>query len=255
MKFSSQFISLLAVSLTRTNAFISPQSPSTSSLISSGSGTSTTELKVNLASELILSELTERANNDARQKEENNNKKKDKAKLSRPERKALERERKAQRKNSNHRRHNYGDRASTLESHQSKGEGRYDLHSTAVSSLNKDTSSADDVMKAIKRAQNLHDIHDIRAIKRFLLEEVDDGFAFGYKGSLLARLAVAALHMGHHGLASQAMQERKVNHRAAMLPLESAAIIRGLLRVHNVTDAFAVLNDELSMPLEVSLDR
>ena len=38
-----------------------------------------------------------------------------------------------------------------------------------------------------------------------------------------------------------------------MLPMESAAIIRGLLRVHNATDALEMLNDELSLPLEVSV--
>ena len=38
-----------------------------------------------------------------------------------------------------------------------------------------------------------------------------------------------------------------------MLPMESAAIIRGLLRVQNITDAMEVLHDELSLPLEVSL--
>ena len=36
-----------------------------------------------------------------------------------------------------------------------------------------------------------------------------------------------------------------------MLPMESAAIIRGLLRVKNATDAMEILHDELSLPLEV----
>lgn len=36
-----------------------------------------------------------------------------------------------------------------------------------------------------------------------------------------------------------------------MLPMESAAIVRGLLRVGNETDAMEVLHDELSLPLEV----
>lgn len=40
-----------------------------------------------------------------------------------------------------------------------------------------------------------------------------------------------------------------------MMPMESAAIIRGLLRVHNSTDALEVLHDELSLPLEVSRRR
>jgi hypothetical protein len=40
-----------------------------------------------------------------------------------------------------------------------------------------------------------------------------------------------------------------------MMPMESAAIIRGLLRVRNATDALEVLHDELSLPLEVSRGR
>ena len=35
-----------------------------------------------------------------------------------------------------------------------------------------------------------------------------------------------------------------------MLPLESAAIIRGLLRCHHTTEAWEVLEDELSLPLD-----
>lgn len=168
--------------------------------------------------------------------------------LSRPERKALERARKQSRKNTNHRKHDFAVRANVLKSKRAPGEGRYDLHSTAVSSLTKN-STADDVLKAIKRAQNLHDVHDVRAIERFLLEEVDVGFAYGYRGSLLARLAVAALHMNNHPLARKAIDERRVSHRPAMLPMESAAIVRGLLRVHNVTDALSILDDELALPV------
>ena len=129
---------------------------------------------------------------------------------------------------------------------------RYSLHSNRISELTLE-STADDVLKSIKRAQNLHDVHDIRNIERFLLEEVDVSFAFGYRGSLLARLAVAALHLSNNDLARKAIEERRLNHRSAMLPMESSAIIRGLLRVHNVTDAIAILEDELSLPLQVSL--
>lgn len=203
---------------------------------STGTATSTT-LNVNIASQLVL--------------EEAERQRKRKQQLTRPERKALERERKRNRSNVNHRRHNFKDRAHVLNSRRAPHEGRYDLHSTAVSTLSKD-STADDVLKAIKRAQNLHDVHDIRAIERFLLEEVDHSFAYGYRGSLLARLAVAALHMENHRLARKAIKERKLNHRSSMMPMESAAILRGLLRVHNVTDAFEVLDDELSLPLAVS---
>lgn len=173
------------------------------------------------------------------------------SKLSRPERKALERARKS-RKNSNHRRHNFAERQEVLQEQQrSSSDGRYDLHSTAVAKLN-DQSSAEDVMRAIKRAQNLHDAHDIQAIESFILEQTDSSFAYGYRGSLLARLAVAALHMNNHELARNALEVRRREHRDTMLPMESAAIIRGLLRVHNVTDASKILDDELALPVATS---
>jgi hypothetical protein len=38
-----------------------------------------------------------------------------------------------------------------------------------------------------------------------------------------------------------------------MLPLESAAIVRGLLRIHHTNEAWEVLEDELSLPLEGSV--
>ena len=47
----------------------------------------------------------------------------------------------------------------------------HQLHSRRVSKLDASTT-ADDVVKAIKRAQNLHDVHDIVEIAHFLLEEV-----------------------------------------------------------------------------------
>lgn len=172
--------------------------------------------------------------------------------LSRPERKALERAKKEKgrrkRPNAKRRHHNFAERERQFQRNGAK-EGRYSLHSNAVKRLTK-ASSADEVMKAIKRAQNLHDSHDIRNIERFLLEEVDESFAYGYRGSLLARLAVAALHMHEHHLARKALEVRRTVHRSSMLPLESAAVIRGMLRVHNVTDAIALLDDELSLPLQ-----
>jgi ribosome biogenesis GTP-binding protein YsxC/EngB len=178
------------------------------------------------------------------------------AMLTRPERKALERQRKAARKNANHRKHNFaerqrigiggvnGDRGQEME----KGEGRYDLHSTMVTALN-ETSTPDMIMRAIKRAQNLHDEHDLRNIGRFLFEQTDASYAYGYRGSLLSRLAVAALHVGNnHELARRAIETRRREHRLSVLPMESAALIRGLLRVHNVTDALEILDDELALP-------
>lgn len=175
--------------------------------------------------------------------------------MSRPERKALERQKKsARRKNANHRKHNYSERKAgaylgNLSSPSSGGggDGQYELHSTRVAALNA-TSTPDDVMRAIKRAQNLHDDHDLRSIERFLFEQTNATFAYGYRGSILSRLAVAALHMGNHDLARKAIDERRREHRLSMLPMESAALIRGLLRVHNVTDALQILDDELALP-------
>lgn len=48
------------------------------------------------------------------------------------------------------------------------------LHSTRVEKLDTMSTTADDVVKAIKRAQNYHDMHDIREIAHFLLEEVGE---------------------------------------------------------------------------------
>lgn len=49
----------------------------------------------------------------------------------------------------------------------------HQLHSQKVSKLDESTT-ADDVVKAIKRAQNLHDVHDVVEIAHFLLEEVGE---------------------------------------------------------------------------------
>lgn len=160
-----------------------------------------------------------------------------KKKMSRPERKALERAQKQEKKQNGNTKSSSGN--------------QYLLRSQAVSSLSRD-STADDVLRAIKRAQNLRDIEDLKTIEKFLLEEVEANFAYGYRGSLLSRLAVAALHMNDHELARRAMDVRRTEYRSSMLPLESAAIIRGLLRVNYVTDALEVLEDELSLPLQVS---
>lgn len=96
-------------------------------------------------------------------------------------------------------------------------------------------------------------MHDLRVIAKFLMDEVDESFGFGFRGSLLARLAVAALHMSNDGaatceIAARAIEIRKTEYKSSMLPMESSAIIRGLLRIHNVTDAFRVLDEELSLP-------
>ena len=150
-----------------------------------------------------------------------------KKRLSRPERKALERAQKQRPKS-------VGNKSP----------------STTAPRLTPDHSTADDVLKAIKRAQNHKNAHELRQISQFLLHETDDAFGFGYKGSLLARLAVAALHLPDHAIAEAAIEKRRTDFRSGMRPMESAAIIRGLLRVHNVTSAWEILEDELSLPLE-----
>lgn len=180
----------------------------------------------------IPSQLSASKTSDQNSKYTTNNDKVNQKKLSRPERKALEREKKTK--------INSGD-----------GQRKFNLHSTKVSVLCKSTSTADDVVTAIKRAQNKHDVHDIRNIANFLLNEVDSSFGYGFRGSLLARLAVAALHMSEQESARRAIEVRKAEHSASMLPLESAAIIRGFLRVHNVTDAIDMLENELPLPIEV----
>mmetsp|Transcript_21320 Transcript_21320/g.27537 ORF Transcript_21320/g.27537 Transcript_21320/m.27537 type:complete len:620 (-) Transcript_21320:59-1918(-) len=169
--------------------------------------------------------------------------------LPRSERKAAEREGKNRRRNKGSRKHNFSERKAELRGGRKPGEGPLELHSTAMPELNEE-STANDVMRVIKRAQNLHDRHDLRAVSRFLLEFTDDSFAYGYKGSLLARLAVAALHMDSHSIASTVIEYRRTNFRSSMLPMESAAIVRNLLRANNVTRAWEILEDELSLPLE-----
>ena len=161
---------------------------------------------------------------------------KQKKRLPRSERKKLERQKKQNAQKNNGK----------------KKQRDYKLHSTRVSQLTA-KSTADDVTRAIKRAQKLHDHHDLRVIANFLIDECDIGFAYGYRGALLARLAVAALHWENHEVARRAIEIRKLEYRASMRPMESAAIIRGLLRVHNVTDALDMIADELSLPMEVSI--
>jgi ribosome biogenesis GTP-binding protein YsxC/EngB len=203
-----------------------------------------TVLRANVASELVRRNKTDTTDGHLESRRNAG------AVLSRPERKALERQRKAARTNTNHRKHNFSERRrdSTGRDEGAAREGRYDLHSTIVTALN-GTSTPDDVMRAIKRAQNLHDEHDLANIERFIFERTDASFAYGYRGSLLSRLAVAALHVGNHELARRAIDVRLHEHRLSVRPMESAALIRGLLRVHNVSDALEILEDELALPV------
>jgi hypothetical protein len=58
------------------------------------------------------------------------------------------------------------------------------LHSMAVAKLDR-SSTTEDVVTAIKRAQNYHDIHDIREIAHFLLEEVGENLFWSLRQLIL----------------------------------------------------------------------
>ncbi|KAL7532880.1 hypothetical protein ACHAXR_006650 [Thalassiosira sp. AJA248-18] len=60
--------------------------------------------------------------------------------------------------------------------------------------------------------------------------------------------------MNNHDIAERCITERRISHRSSMLPLESAAIVRGLLRCHYIEEAWEVLEDELSLPLDGWVD-
>lgn len=104
--------------------------------------------------------------------------------------------------------------------------------------------------RAIKRAQNLHDVHDLGTIAGFLIDNCDENWGYGFRGSLLSRLAVAALHMNEIDVATRAINTRRVYERPSMQPYESAAIVRGLMRAKQIELAWGVLEDELRLPLE-----
>lgn len=87
-----------------------------------------------------------------------------------------------------------------------------------------------------------------RHCRNEMCKKSEVSFAYGYRGSLLSRLAVASLHMNNHDIAERCIIERRINHRSSMLPMESAAIIRGLLRCHYIKEAWEVLEDELQLP-------
>ena len=202
--------------------------------------------QANVATEILISQIKAEeqaaaAGTAAALSSSSSTESKGKRKIPRSERKALERKKKANANNPNNRNKKNNNRK----------HNDFKLHSKAISQLSS-SSNHDDVVKAIKRAQKQHDHHDFRVIANFLIDECDIGFAYGYRGSLLARLAVAALHAENHNVARRAIEIRRLEYRASMRPMESAAIIRGLLRVHNVTDALDMIADELSLPMDVS---
>ena len=93
-----------------------------------------------------------------------------KRKIPRSERKAMERDKKARNKNGG----NNAQRRQQQQQQQRSKDPAYKLHSTAISQLTAD-STAEDVLRAIKRAQKLHDHHDLRVIANFLIDECDVG--------------------------------------------------------------------------------
>jgi GTP-binding protein len=153
-----------------------------------------------------------------------------KSELSRPERKALERAKKQE---------------NSVQSKYSNNKKSTVQQPPPTLTLQ---TSPDEVLRAIKRAQNQHNDQAIDAIAQFLLKDSNESYAYGYKGSLLARLAVAALHLRRDDVASEILHTRRLTFRSSMLPMESAAIVRGLLRMQNLTGAWDILEDELALP-------
>lgn len=108
----------------------------------------------------------------------------------------------------------------------------------------------------------MHDVHDLGTIAGFLIDECgsDDGktenssspssWGYGFRGSLLSRVAVAALHMKELDIAIRAIETRRVYERPSMQPYESAAIVRGLMRMNEIDKAWIVLEDELRLPMD-----
>lgn len=58
------------------------------------------------------------------------------------------------------------------------------------------------------------------------------------------------MHCGKTEIAARAIETRRVFERPSMQPHESAAIVRGLMRVGRVQEGWEVLNDELRLPME-----
>ncbi|KAL7557151.1 hypothetical protein ACA910_002433 [Epithemia clementina (nom. ined.)] len=165
--------------------------------------------------------------------------------LPRPQRKALERARKANRGEGNPVNQKRDPKRSGLGDMEA-AEGEIRLRSSGSVAVLNQESTFSDVLAAIKKSQNNQDNHDLNAVFRFLVELTDSTFADGKKGSLLSRLAVAALHLKNHRIAAGAINYRQSHFRDCLLPMESAALVRNLLRTNNVTEACNILETELS---------
>ncbi|CAJ1935154.1 unnamed protein product [Cylindrotheca closterium] len=156
------------------------------------------------------------------------------------------------RRNKNNRRRKHNFSANPEFRHAQPDTDFYTLHSSAVSHLHKDMPM-NDITRAIKRAQNLHDAHDLATIAAFLIDECDD-WGYGFRGSLLSRTAVAALHMSQVDIARRAIDTRRNHERESMQPYESAAMVRGLMRAGQIDLAWEVLEDELGLPSTLTND-
>ena len=83
-----------------------------------------------------------------------------------------------------------------------------------------------------------------------MMKECDEHWGYGFRGTLLSRLAVAALHTDEVELALEAIECRRTHERPSMQPFESAGIVRVLFIAGRLEDAWDVLEDELHLPME-----
>uniref|UniRef100_A0A7S1BPM9 EngB-type G domain-containing protein n=1 Tax=Corethron hystrix TaxID=216773 RepID=A0A7S1BPM9_9STRA len=109
-------------------------------------------------------------------------------------------------------------------------------------------STLDELYKAIKHAHKIHSEEDLEILTEFLVHKVDATFGYGYRGSLLSRVAVASLSMNRLDLAEAALDVRTRDHSGAFDPRESAAIVRALDRAGHMDRAEAVVREELALP-------
>jgi GTP-binding protein len=109
---------------------------------------------------------------------------------------------------------------------------------------------SDNLLMALKRAQNNLDVDELQVIYQYLLQNNEhDASTNNWWGTVVSRLIIAALHLQCHDIASHALELRmqKVS-ILSRVPSESASLIRALLRTHNVSAAVTILDEELPLP-------
>lgn len=111
-----------------------------------------------------------------------------------------------------------------------------------------DTTTPDDVSRLIKRGHRSRSHADLEELCDFLVDGVSPSYAYGYRGSLLSRLAVACLHCSRADLSARCLAARAADHAGGAAPAESAALVRALDRAGDIEGAEFVLNDELALP-------